>query len=212
MDDGGVTEASSVAEHWDQTYRLGDATRSWFQPTATQSLRMLDAAGVTPPDPVVDVGGGASRLVDELVARDFRDVTVVDVSAEAVRFARDRLGEEAGRVQWLVRDVLTWAPERAWRCWHDRAVLHFFTTSTARDAYLRCLQAGTMTGSVAIIATFAPDGPERCSGLPVARYDAKQLADLLGSAWRLVAVAREIHTTPSGAIQPFTWTTFRRRR
>jgi trans-aconitate methyltransferase len=171
---------------------------------------MLDAAGVTPADPVVDVGGGASRLVDQLVARGFPDVTVVDVSAEAVRLAQERLGEHAGRVQWIVRDVLTWEPDRAWRCWHDRAVLHFFTTPTARDAYLRCLQAATRTGSMAIIATFALDGPERCSGLPVARYDAKQLADLLGRAWQVVAVARDIHTTPFGAVQPFTWTTFRR--
>jgi hypothetical protein len=212
MDDGDVTEPSPAAEHWDEEYRLGDATRSWFQPTATQSLRMLDAAGVTVADSVVDIGGGASRLVDGLVARGFKDVTVVDISAEAVHVAQDRLGELAGRVRWLVREVLTWQPQRTWRCWHDRAALHFFTTPTARDAYLRCLHAATTTGSIAVIATFAPDGPEHCSGLPVARYDARQLAELLGYAWQLVAVDRELHTTPAGTVQPFTWTTSRRTR
>jgi len=157
---GSVTEASPVAEHWDQAYRLGEATCSWFQPTATQSLRMFDAAGVTAADSVVNVGGGACRLVDELVARGFQDVTVLDVSAEAARVAQDRLSELAGRVRWLVRDVLTWEPHRPWRIWHDRAVLHFFSTPIARDAYLRRLHAATTTGSIAVIATFAPDGPE----------------------------------------------------
>ena len=206
---GSVTEASPVAEHWDQAYRLGEATCSWFQPTATQSLRMLDAAGITAADSVVDVGGGACRLVDELVARGFQDVTVLAVSAEAVRVAQERLSELAGRVRWLVRDVLTWEPHRPWRIWHDRAVLHFFSTPIARDAYLRRLHAATTTGSIAVIATFAPDGPEHCSGLPVARYDGRQLAELLGYAWQLVAVERELHTTPAGTAQPFTWTTFR---
>jgi trans-aconitate methyltransferase len=173
---------------------------------------MLDAASVTAADSVADIGGGASRLVDELVARGFHDVTVVDASAEAVHVAQDRLGELAGRVRWLVRDVLTWKPQRTWRVWHDRAVLHFFTTPTARDAYLGCLHMATTPDSIAVIATFAPDGPEHCSGLPVARYDARQLAELLGHAWQLVAVDRELHTTPSGTVQPFTWTTSRRTR
>lgn len=207
-----MIEATSAADHWDQAYRHGETTRSWFEPTAMSSLRMFEVAGVTAADGVVDVGGGSSRLVDELLARNYQDVTVLDVSAEALRVAQERIGEMADRVRWLARDLLTWEPERSWRVWHDRAVLHFFTTPAAREAYLRCVHTATTAGSVAIVATFSPDGPEQCSGLPVTRYDARQLTDLFGSAWQLMSSELQRHTTPTGTVQPFTWTVLRRAR
>jgi trans-aconitate methyltransferase len=204
-----MTRSPSAAEHWDRTYLAGETTRSWFQAEPLASLRVLDAVGVASTASVIDVGGGTSRLVDALVARGHTDLAVLDVSEEAVDVARKRLGGCVG-VQWLVEDVLVWAPRRRWDVWHDRAVLHFFTTPGERERYLRALARATTEGSVAVVATFAPDGPRSCSGLPVARYDAAQLADLLGRDWTQVMEDREDHVTPDGSKQPFTWAAFRR--
>jgi trans-aconitate methyltransferase len=206
----GVRITPGTAEHWDDAYRHGDTTRSWFQSQAAPSLRMLDAAGVRPTDSVIDVGGGASTLVDALLERGHTDVTVLDISGEGMRTAQQRLGARASRVHWLIADLLTWAPDRTWQVWHDRAVLHFFTTHADRRRYVHTLHSATEPGSVAIIATFAPDGPRHCSGLPVAHYDPRQLAELLGPTWQPLTDAREEHATPAGALQPFTWTAFRR--
>ncbi len=197
-------------EQWDEAYGQGDTTRSWFQEQAVASLRMLDSAGVAIADSVIDVGGGASHLVDALLARGHPDVTVVDVSARAMEVAQRRLGAAAERVHWIVADLLTWQPARAYRVWHDRALLHFLTAGEARRRYLDVLTAATSSGAVAVLATFAPDGPQQCSGLPVTRYDAAELAALLGQRWQLVASEREEHVTPAGAVQPFTWATLRR--
>lgn len=200
----------STAGHWDDAYRLGNTTRSWFQEQAQPSLRMLDTAGVRSTESLVDVGGGASTLVDALLERGHDDLTVLDISAEGLRTAQDRLGPNAARVQWLTADLRSWVPDRTWNVWHDRAVLHFFTTGADRDRYLHALDDGTEPGSLAVLATFAPDGPQHCSGLPVERYDAAGLSALLGRGWQLVADSREEHTTPGGAVQPFTWAAFRR--
>lgn len=209
---GAVTAVGhSTAGHWDDAYRLGNTTRSWFQEQAQRSLRMLDAAGVRPSDSLIDIGGGASTLVDALLERGHDDLTVLDISAEGLRTAQDRLGVNAGRVRWLTADLRDWASDRTWNVWHDRAVLHFFTTDADRDRYLQALGSGTGPGSLAVLATFAPDGPQHCSGLPVERYDAAGLSALLGPGWQLLADTREEHSTPAGAVQPFTWAAFRRR-
>lgn len=205
-----MTRTAGTSDHWDEAYRQGEATRSWFQPSATPSLRMLDAAGVEPDDGVIDVGGGTARLVDALLARGYHDLTVLDISAEALRAAQRRLGAQAERVDWLVEDLLRWQPARTWAVWHDRALLHFFTDAADRTRYVDRLNRATRPGSVAVLATFAPDGPEQCSGLAVARADATQLAELLGTGWTMITDLREVHTTPSGVPQPFTWAAFRR--
>jgi trans-aconitate methyltransferase len=199
-----------AAEHWDRAYGAGERTRSWFQPEPVVSLRMLRIAGATPADSVIDAGGGASTLVDALLERGFADLTVLDVSAAGIRAARNRLGPTAGRVQWVVADLLDWRPSRTYRVWHDRAVLHFLTAASDRQCYLDTLTASTAAGAVAVVATFAPDGPQQCSGLPVARYSAGDLAVLLGDRWAAVADDREQHVTPAGAVQPFVWMVFRR--
>jgi rhodanese-related sulfurtransferase len=203
--------ASDVAAHWDRVYRHGDRTRSWFQPDAESSLHMFDHAGIGPSDSVIDVGGGSSSLAAALLARGFSDVTVLDVSAVGMQAAQQRLGQAADQVYWVLGDVRTWLPPRRYRVWHDRALFHFMTVDQDREAYLRTLQSATSPErAVAIFATFALDGPPQCSGLPVARYSAAELASALGSGWQMIDEDRELHTTPAGAIQPFSWTAFRR--
>ena len=171
---------------------------------------MLDTLGVDPSDSLIDVGGGASTLVDALLDRGGTDLAVLDLSAEGLRAARHRLGPDASRVRWIVQDLLTWVPDRTWRIWHDRAVFHFFTTDASRQRYLKALDGATTFGSSVVLATFASDGPQQCSGLPVARYDVHQLADLLGPTWQLLSDGHEEHITPAGGMQPFTWAAFRR--
>jgi hypothetical protein len=199
-----------LAAHWDEAYAQGAATRSWFEKEPGMSLRMLDAAGVTAADSVIDVGGGASALAGALLARGFGDITVLDVSAAGIQASRQLLGTRADRVQWLIADLLTWRPSRQYRAWHDRAVFHFLTAPPDQRRYLAALDAATRPGAVAVFGTFAPDGPQRCSGLPVARYRAPGLAAQLGDQWTLIREDREEHLTPAGVSQPFTWAALRK--
>jgi trans-aconitate methyltransferase len=185
---------------------------SWFEPTATMSLGFLDALGVGPADSVIDVGGGVSPLAGDLLDRGFRDVTVLDVSQAALDRAARRL-PCPNRVRWVAADVRTWRPDRTWKVWHDRATFHFLTTDGDRDAYLDTLSCALAPGGSLVMATFAPDGPERCSGLPVQRYDAETLLATLSSRLvvELVTEARHVRLTPTGAQQSFTWIGCRRR-
>ena len=202
-----MSGASDTATHWNQIYGHGDTTQSWFQAQPLLSLRLLDRCGAGPALSLIDVGGGASTLVDSLLSRGYRDITVLDVSTAGLHIARQRLGPAAGLVHWLAADLLTWRPARTWDVWHDRAVLHFLTSRGAREQYLRVLQAATRP---AAFGTFALDGPQSCSGLPVTRYSTRDLADLLGASWQVIATDREEHITPGRSIQPFTWAAFRR--
>ncbi len=171
---------------------------------------MFDTADVATDDSVIDIGGGASVLVDILVARRFGDITVLDISSVALDTAKARLGADAGQLSWLVTDLLAWRPVRAYAVWHDRAVFHFLTTCDSRERYKQTLRAATQAGAVAVFGCFALDGPESCSGLPVVRYDAAGLAEEFGAEWTLIAQEREEHRTPGDGIQPFTWVSFRR--
>lgn len=205
-----MADQAEAAAHWDAAYAQGDDTRSWFEKQPDMSLRMLDAAGVSAADALIDVGGGASRLTGALLDRGFRDLTVLDISAAGMRHARDRLGSRADQVHWLTADVLSWHPQRRYQAWHDRAVYHFLTTGEQRQQYLRTLDAATGPGAAAVFGCFAPDGPQHCSGLPVARYTPAHLACQLGATWQLTGQDREEHITPAGTIQPFTWITLRK--
>jgi hypothetical protein len=198
------------ATHWDDAYARGEDSRSWFQQQPALSLQMLAEAGVSARDSLIDVGGGASPLAGALLSQGFTDVTVVDVSATGMRYARGHLGGSATQVRWIVADVLTWQPERHYQAWHDRAVFHFLTTTKPRQKYMATLQAATTAGAAAVFGCFAPDGPQYCSGLPVSRYDPDDLRRELGPQWTLVAQAREEHMTPHAVVQPFTWAAFRR--
>ena len=209
--DNGMAGGRDLAAHWDEAYAQGETTRSWFQQHPDMSLRMLDAAGVVAADSVVDVGGGGSALAEALLRRGFSDITVLDVSAAGIGAARQRLGAQADQVHWLIADLLTWQPSRQCRVWHDRAVFHFLTTSQDRRRYLQALNTATAPGAVAVFGCFAPDGPRQCSGLPVARYSAAELAGQLADRWELICQDREEHLTPTGVIQPFTWAALRKR-
>jgi SAM-dependent methyltransferase len=196
---------AELARRWDAAYsRRGADGVSWYQQEPRVSLELVDALGLAPSAAVVDVGGGTSAFADRLVARGFRDLTVLDVSPRALVHARRRVGRDAP-IDWLQQDLLSWRPERRFDLWHDRAVFHFLVTRADRDRYLETLQAALRADGALVLATFAADGPESCSGLPVARYSAAGLARLLGSDFALVEVRREEHVTPGGAVQPFTW-------
>jgi trans-aconitate methyltransferase len=160
--------------------------------------------------PVIDIGGGASRLVDSLVEMNFRDITVLDLSESALASAKARLGRRADHVEWIVADVTSWEPQRIYDLWHDRAAFHFLTDERDRAAYIARLTKSLKPGGHAIIATFAPDGPERCSGLPVMRYDAEGLGLALGGAFELIETRRDEHLTPWGSKQRFQFSLFRR--
>jgi trans-aconitate methyltransferase len=205
-----MAEQAQAAAHWDAAYARGDDTRSWYEEHPGMSLQMLDSARVSAADALIDVGGGASPLTRALLDRGFRDLTVLDISAAGMQHARERLGPRADRVHWLTADVLSWHPPRRYRAWHDRAVYHFLTTEEHRQQYLHTLDTATAPGAVAVFGCFAPDGPQQCSGLPVARYSPAQLARQLGARWLLISQDREEHITPAGTIQPFTWIALRR--
>ena len=205
-----MTDQAQAAAHWDAAYAQGDDTRSWYEEHPGMSLRMLGAAGVSAADAVIDVGGGASPLTRALLDQGFRDLTVLDISAAGIRHARDRLGPRADQVHWLTADVLSWHPRRRYHAWHDRAVYHFLTIEEHRQQYLHTLDTATAPGAIAVFGCFAPDGPQQCSGLPVARYSAAQLARQIGAGWLVISQAREEHITPAGTIQPLTWVALRR--
>jgi trans-aconitate methyltransferase len=196
--------------HWHKVYtdkRAEDV--SWYQPEPAASLEALDRAGAGPGHSLIDIGGGAATLVDALLERGWRDVTVLDIAAPALAAAQARLGERALSVTWEMADITSWQPPRSWDVWHDRAVFHFLTEPAQRSAYVSALGQGLEPGGLAIIATFAPDGPEKCSGLAVERYDAEKLAVTLGPKFALEDSWREEHVTPWGSPQSFNWCVFR---
>ena len=197
--------------HWEAVYRTRQADEvSWYQPYPEPSLAALDRLDLPQDASLIDVGGGTSNLVDVLLQRGWSDLAVLDISRTALEIAKGRLGELAASVEWLVADVTTWKPTRTYDVWHDRAVFHFLTREGMRMAYRRTLEAAVAQSGHVIIATFAPDGPERCSGIPVRRYDERSLAKELGPSLRLQHHWREEHHGPAGQRQMFTWCLFER--
>ncbi len=200
------------ARHWDEVYcSFGETGVSWFQPQPRVSLELLDELGVGPAASVVDVGGGTSTLVDELLRRGFSRVCVLDVSAAALDLARARLGGRADRVEWARCDVLAWRPARVYDVWHDRAMFHFLVEEADRRRYVQVLRGAIAPGGHVVLGVFAADGPDHCSSLPVARYDPAGLAAVIGEGFEAVLERREEHRTPAGALQPFTWLVMRHR-
>lgn len=198
--------------HWEDVYATkGEAEVSWFQETPDISLDLIAATGVAKDAAIIDVGGGASRLVDALLARDFSNLTVLDISQAALDAARARIGAAARRVAWIAADATQWEPTAQYDVWHDRAAFHFLTEPDQQRAYLDRLRRALVPGGHLIIGTFAPDGPERCSGLPVQRHDGTSLGRLLGEEFALVEGRRHDHTTPWGSTQHFQFSRFRRR-
>ncbi len=196
--------------HWNAVYRRDDlSTLSWHQREPAVSLELIDSLGIGPGEAIIDVGGGVSPLAGRLLDRGFVDVTVLDLAEAALVAARERLGETAGRVVWVQDDIRSWRPGRRFDLWHDRALFHFFVEEDDRRRYLDSLRRALAPGGAVVIATFAPDGPDTCSGLPVARYDADALASVLGTEFEFVHERREEHVTPGDGVQAFTWAVFR---
>lgn len=199
-------------QHWEKVWRGADETgKSWFQETPRISIELIERLGISPARPLIDIGGGASRLVDHLLEKGYLDLTVLDLSAAALENSRRRLGKSADAVTWIVSDVTVFQPERRYALWHDRAAFHFLVSEADRRAYCAVMDRSLTAGGQAIIGTFAPDGPPRCSGLDIIRYDAPGLMAELGPGWELVDETREVHLTPAGGEQQFGFYCIRRK-
>ncbi len=195
--------------HWQDVYTTkGEKEVSWFQSRPAKALELIAASGKGLDLAIVDVGGGASRLVDELLAAGYRNLTVLDLSEAALAAAQERIGSRSKEVKWIVADVTTWQSSEQYDLWHDRAAFHFLTDEEDRKAYVSRLTSTLHDGGQVIIGTFALNGPERCSGLPVQRYDAATLAAVLGPRFRLLASDDEEHRTPWGSSQMFQFNRF----
>jgi trans-aconitate methyltransferase len=203
---------SDRSTHWDNVYATkGEAEVSWFQDSPAISLEMIRAANPDHDAAIIDIGGGASRLVDALLQDGYRDVAVLDLSANALDAAKKRIGAAASPVDWIIADATTWQPAKTYDVWHDRAAFHFLTDPRDRTAYVERLRSAVARAGQVIIATFAPDGPEKCSGLPVQRHDSASLAAELEPGFELVETRSELHHTPWQSTQAFQFSRFRRR-
>ncbi|MBK7076980.1 MAG: class I SAM-dependent methyltransferase [Myxococcales bacterium] len=198
--------------HWEQVYRSKRADEvSWYRPHLERSLAFIRAQQLPGDARIVDIGGGASTLVDDLLADGFRNLAVVDLAEAALAVARERLGPRAAEVDWIAGDVTTpLFADASVDFWHDRAVFHFLTDPAARAAYLAQVYRSVKPGGHVLVATFGLDGPERCSGLPVARYDAAGIHAVFGDAFVKVDEASEVHATPWGSSQAFVYCFCRR--
>lgn len=197
----------NIKSHWDHVYQIkGPTGVSWFRPHLEQSLRFIERVVPDRAAALIDVGGGESTLVDDLVAIGYRNVSVLDISSTALTVARERLASASARVCWLCGDVTTYPLGRhQFDLWHDRAVFHFLTDAEARTAYVRQVANAVKPGGYVVVATFGPEGPFQCSGLDVVRYNADQLHSEFGGNFQLVEHVTELHQTPAGANQQFVY-------
>lgn len=193
-------------KHWEHVYTSKAATAvSWYQPEPSLSLRLIRDAGLDKDAALVDIGGGASTLVDALCKEGRSSIAVLDVSAVALAHARARLGEQAAQVEWYEADITAFNPPHAFDLWHDRAVFHFLTDEADRAAYVRTLKKTLLPGGQLIIMTSAIGGPKKCSGLDIVQYDAEKMSRELGPDFALQATGHEVHVTPAGGEQKFAW-------
>jgi len=199
--------------HWETVYRTKRPNEvSWYRPHLDVSLQLIEEAAPQRDAQIIDVGGGEATLIDDLLASGYRGVSVLDLSATALDVAKARLGDRGNSVNWLCGDVTTFAfAQHQYDVWHDRAVFHFLTERADRDRYKVRLAEMLKRGGSAIIATFALDGPEKCSGLPVIRYSPETLTSELGREFVLVDSRHHLHTTPWGMTQAFQYSRFVRR-
>lgn len=190
-------------EHWQNSWDSNPSQKSWVQERPDLSLELIERCGLGKDAAILDMGGGASTLVDFLLADGFNNITVADISGTSLELAQKRLGEQAKQVSWIVADACNWQPPHKFDLWHDRAVFHFLTEAADRKAYKQRLYEFVPKGGFLIMATFAIGGPEKCSGLPIVQYDAQSLANEIGDGFVFLDSELEIHTTPGGAAQKF---------
>ncbi len=200
---------SERKDHWEKVYReKSPLAVSWYQREPCLSLSLIDKAAIPLDAPVIDIGGGASTLVDELCGRGYTNVSVLDVSAAALAHSKSRLAHEGERVHWYEEDVTRFRPPHRYALWHDRAVFHFLTGRADRESYVNVLKQALEPGGHLIMLTFAIDGPARCSGLDIVQYDADRLTAELGADFTLLETGRETHITPAGNLQRFAFFRF----
>jgi SAM-dependent methyltransferase len=204
----------SRQDHWEKVYASKPVDRlGWFAPHLATSVDWIEGIALPRDAAIIDIGCGASTLVDDLLGRGYRSITALDLSEQALNTVRRRLGQKADDVRWLHADITTMDLSNLhYDLWHDRAVFHFLTEVTDREAYLTRLSAALKRGGHALIGVFAPEAPPTCSGLPVERYDRQQLADEFGSEFELVRHLRELHVTPGGVEQMYQYCLFRKSR
>ena len=205
--------SSQRQAHWDEVYERKAITEvSWYEPSPATSLQLIRRGGLQLSDPIIDVGGGASFLTNELLSAGYRDLTVLDVSASVLRKLQERLGPRAQDVTLLHRDITAFEPERCYALWHDRAVFHFLVERADRRRYVDALRRAVRPGGQVVIAGFGPAGPERCSGLPTMRYDDRSLAAELDAGFQLAETSLVTHHTPWSSEQQFLYCRFERRK
>ena len=197
-------------EYWNQIYtdKLSNEV-SWFQNEPLTSLNLITSISNSHSS-VIDIGAGASMLIDELVSIGYEDLTILDAAPAALLQVQSRLGSSADTIEFIPADITSWTPRRHYDVWHDRAVFHFMTTEKSRSNYLSSMDRAVGIDGHVVLATFSEDGPETCSGLPVRRYTIEELVSVVGSGFQLISSQREVHTTPWGAPQPFNWVVLRR--
>ena len=205
-------DSNTREAHWKAVYQQKSSTSaSWYRPHLETSLTLLKEAGVGPRSHVIDVGGGASTLVDDLLALGVEKISVLDLSDEAMVVSQQRLGQRSDLVNWIEGDVTSIRlPAGEFTHWHDRAVLHFLHNPEDLSAYAQHAAEAVVSGGFAVIGGFAPDGPERCSGLSVARRSSTDVAEILAPSFRLISSSSETHQTPGGAVQSFAYALLRR--
>lgn len=197
----------SAKSHWEDVYRTKSPDQvSWYRPHLDVSLRLIYEATPDRRSALIDVGGGEATLVDDLLALGYGDVSVLDISEEAIEVARARLADEVGAVTWIAGDITSCSlPPNRYDLWHDRAVFHFLTNAAQREAYVRQVVRAVKPGGHVIVATFGPEGPEKCSGLDVVRYGADELHSEFGAQFQLLEHLTEDHETPWGTPQQFVY-------
>jgi ubiquinone/menaquinone biosynthesis C-methylase UbiE len=206
-----MTKDTERKDHWESVYQQKPADEtSWHQAVPRWSLSMIAAANPGCDTPIIDIGGGASLLVDHLLEQGFNDVTVLDISAAALEQTKARLGSRAGRPCWVEADVTQFSPARRYGLWHDRAAFHFLTAPDDRRKYVGVLNRSLEPQGQAIIATFSPLGPEKCSGLEIIQYTAGKMQAVLGPSFELLEQQEELHLTPWGDKQNFNFFRFRK--
>jgi len=197
------------SSYWNRVYETkGETEVSWFQNNPEPSLEFIRRYEPDRSASIIDIGGGLSRLADHLLADGFQNLSVLDISSEAIALAQDRIGNGKASVKWIVSDVTKWQPNDYYDIWHDRAVFHFLTEFGDQTAYIETLKRALKSGGYLVIGTFALDGPEKCSGLPVMRHDPNSLQNLLGSNFNLIDTRTQNHRTPFQSIQHFQYCVF----
>ncbi len=201
-----MSDLSKRKRHWEKQYTEKDPLEvSWYQSEPVLSLHLIAECGLDPADPIIDVGGGASMLVDRLCDLGFRHLAVLDLSARALELAKQRLEARAREIDWIEQDITVFDAPQKYALWHDRAVFHFLTDKEDLQNYRRALDRALLPGGYVILAAFAPGGPEKCSGLEIVQYDGDRLKEEFGPHYTLLEERVERHVTPAGREQKFCW-------